>query len=334
MDAIPTHVSFDHPGFAALGRGVFRLTKDDKVAALALQMDGSDVIVPLRAVATLFGIQADGADGRMLRLIEQGLRFVPQLALGDTLPTEVLTGEASWAPAAYHFRSVTAKLQLQLIHWINGATDMVEAGMTGQLLIESMDDPSIRPRIQEALREAAAALRLEGGPSAVSTLVEQLANELAFIEALRERLLERARAVVKRLTQANQDFGALAPGRRETLFQVLRLASTAAAELTAQFDEVDAQTSEILPALRNLDQQRSFLRPHRDRLYTILLGWEPTLTAWDALPATMAKEPEKVWRVIDETYRFLAPRYMTVQGWQTALPAPDRTERARAGVVW
>lgn len=334
MDAIPTHVSFDHPGFAALGRGVFRLTKDDKVAALALQMDGSDVIVPLRAVATLFGIQADGADGRMLRLIEQGLRFVPQLALGDMLPTEVRTGEASWAPAAYHFRSVTAKLQLQLINWINGATDMVEAGMSGQLLIESMDDPSIRPRIQEALREAAAALRLEGGPAAVSTLVEQLASELAFIEALRERLLERARAVVKRLTQANQEFGALAPGRRETLFQVLRLACTAAAELTAQFEEVDAQTSEILPALRNLDQQRSFLRPHRDRLYTVLLGWEPTLAAWDALSATMAKEPEKVWRVIDDTYRFLAPRYMTVQGWQTALPAPDRTERARAGVVW
>ena len=333
MEPTPTHCRFNHPGFATLGNGVFRLTTDDRVAALALRVDSADVVVPLPAVARLFGISPDSADGRMLRLVEQALRFVPQLQPGDKLPTEVLTGEASWAPSPLHQKTASAKLQLQLLNWISGLTEGGEASATGQFLVAAMDDPSIKPRVQDALRQAATALGIDGGPGAVSVLIEQLAQELAYIEALRERLLERARAMLKRLTQTSHDLVAMAPARRETLFQVGRLAITAIAEITSAFETVDAQTAEIGPALRNLERHRSFLRSNRDRLYSTMLAWQPLLAEWDALPRTTSTEPDRIWRTVDETYRFLAPRFMSVQQWQNTA-APDRTDRNKSALVW
>ena len=333
MEPVPTTVHFVHVGFAALAHGRFRLTKDDRVAALAITMDNTDVVVPIRAVARLFDIAPGSPDGRMLHLIEQSLNFVAELRIGDELPTEVSTGEASWSPRDHHYRTAVAKLQLQLVNWIGGAATLDER-VTGHMLVVSAEDPALRPRIQEALRKAATALDIAGGGSAVSALIEDLSRELAYVEALRDWLLDRARAMLKRLIQASQDVPALAAGRRETLFQVLRLASTAAADLADKFSEIDAQTAEIRSALRYIDKQKTFLRPHRDRLYCTLLTWDPLLTEWDKLPKTVAAEADGLWRLIDETYRFLAPRFMTVQQWQGVLAAPDKTERGKAALVW
>ena len=334
MDPTPTHCTFEHPGFAALGTGVFRLTQDDKVAALALRVDSADVVVPLPAVARLFGILPESRDGQLLQLVERALRFVPQLRLGDSLPSEVLTGEASWTPSALHHKTSVAKVQLQLMNWISGSAESDETRVTGQLLVASMDDPSIKPRVQDALRRAATALSIGGGPAAVATLVEELSHELAYFEALREWLLDRAKAMLKRLTQTSHDLAAMAPSRRETLFQVGRLASAAVAEIVGKFEAVDAQTSEIGPALCNLDRHRTFLRPHRDRLYTTMLAWEPLLTAWDGVPKPTVKESDNIWKVVDETYRFLAPKFMAVQEWQAGTTTTDRTDRTKTALVW
>ena len=226
-----------------------------------------------------------------------------------------------------------AKLQLQLVSWISGAA-AVDERLTGQMLVVSAEDPALRTRIQDSLREAAKALGLEGGANAVSALIEELSQEMAYIEALRDWLLLRAQAMLKRLQQTSQDLLLFAPGRRETVLQVLRLASTAVTELTSKFDEVDAQTAEIASALRHLDQQKSFLRPHRDRLYCALLTWEAILAEWDKLPQGVFKGTDGLWRLIDDTYRFLAPRFMTVQEWQGVLAASDKTERSKAAFVW
>ena len=334
MDGSPTHCRFEHPGFAALGPLVFRLTRDDRVAAMALSVDNNDVVLPLRSVASLFGIRADSADGQMLGLVEQGLRFVATLQVGDKLPTEVLTGEASWEPSAYHRQVASARLQLQLVSWIGGIAESEDGRVTSQMLLISVDDPAIRPRVQEALRQAATELGIDGGGPAVAALVEELAQELAYIEALRERLLEQVRAIGTGLMRAGQDNPSLAPGRRETLVQVLRLASSALAQVIAGFEEVDGQTASILPALRNLERQRDFLRPHRDRLYCLYLAWEPIFRAWGPVADGPGREQDGFWRVVDEIYRFLAPRFMPVQEWQSMMAAADRSDRTKSTLVW
>ncbi len=329
MEPTPTRCQFEHPGFAALRDPVFRLTKSDRVAALALKLDDKDVMLPLPAVAKLFDILPAAADGRMLKLIEQALRFVAEIRLGDDLPLEIVTGEASWQPSPHHLKTASARLQLQLVNWIGGAGDGDR--LTSQMLVVSVDDPAIRPRVQDALRRAALELKLDGGSSAVAALLEELATELAFVEALRERLHNCVQAVLKRLTRYGQDALLLSPARRETLYQVIRLATVAAVQIASRFDELDAQTGEIMAALRNLDSQRNFLRPARDRLYAQLLEWEPLLQPWEAVPATMAGEG--VWRMIEDTYRFLAPRYMTVQEWQSVL-AEAKLEKVKSAFVW
>ncbi len=329
MSESETLCVFDHPGLAALDQPVFRLTEGDRVAALAIRLDGSEAVVPLTAVAKLFSIAADSADGRMLRLIGQSLRFVGCLRLGDPLPAEVLTGEASWQPSAYHRQIASARLQLQLVNWIGGAAEGQQ--ITSQMLVVSVDDPSIRPRVQEALRRAAEELEVEGGGPAVASLIEELAGELAYIEALRERLLARVQGMVRRLGRLGHEGGPMPPSRRETLFQVGRLAGMGLAQIAARFDQVDSQTGEILPALRNLDRQRSFLRPNRDWLYSTQIAWDPVLSEWEGGPLSLSSE--RVWKVLDRLYRFLAPRYMAVQEWQTMLAGPVNAERARA-VTW
>ena len=336
MNDLPLTCQFEHHGFAALGAAVFRLTKGDRVAAVAVRLDSSDVVVPLRAIARLFGILPDSADGRMLHLVEQGLRFVPSISLGDPLPSEVLTGEASWDPAPHHKQIAAARLQLQLVNWIDGSRQDAGANesskITPQMLVVSVDDPSIRPRVQEALRQASEELGIAGGGPAVAALIEELAAELAFIEALRERLLLRVQAMGRRLARVKPEMGPLSPARRETLFQVTRLAATGAAQIAASFDEVDGQTAEIMPALRNLERQRTFLRPHRDRLYCEQLAWDSLLQSWEALP--MSAVGDGAWKLVEESYRFLSPRYMTVQEWQSMAAAAERTEKAKAALMW
>jgi hypothetical protein len=334
MDHSETNCRFEHPGFAALGSPTFRLTKDDRVAALALNIDNLDVVVPLRAVADLFGIRPDSADGHMLHLVEQGLRFVPSLQIGDRLPSEVLTGEASWEPQAYHRKTAAAKLQLQLVAWIGGATDVEGAQITPQMLIVAVEDPAIRPRVEEGLRRAAAQLEIEGGGKAVAQLIEEVAIELSYFEALRDWLLDRVRSMAKRLLRLVQDMSSFAASRRETLVQVVRLAGTAAIDLGQQFDAIDAKTADIIAILQDLERQRDALRPDRDRLYSVFRAWEPILKAWDTLPDTLPKESDGVWKIIDDSYRFLAPRYMSVQEWQSFLAGSEKIERNKTVMTW
>lgn len=316
MDDTATHCTFSHTGFGALQDPFFRLTEGDRVPALAIKLDGSEAVVPLQALAKLFGIVPGSPDGRMLSVIAEALRFVVCVRIGDVLPTEVTTGEASWQPSAYHVQVASARLQMQLVKWIGGTEDGADIQITSQMLVVSVDDPAIRPRVQEALRRAAEELGIEGGGPAVAKLIEGLAAELAYIEALRERLLGRVQALLRRLLKMLQGSGGqLSAGRRETLFQVVRLAGTGLAEISGRFDQVDAQTSEILGALRNLEQHRSFLRPNRDWLYSTQLAWDVELREWDTLAP--GDVDDRIWKLIDRLYRFTAIRFMAVQEWQS-----------------
>ena len=96
MTDLPTTCSFEHSGFSVLQSPLFRLTEGDRVPAMAIELDGIQAMVPLRAVAKLFNIEPDSPDGRLLGLVAEALRFVVCIRIGDKLPTEVLSGEASW----------------------------------------------------------------------------------------------------------------------------------------------------------------------------------------------------------------------------------------------
>jgi hypothetical protein len=124
------------------------------------------------------------------------------------------------------------------------------------------DDPARKAQVQQAFAKAAEAL---GMPSreAVIQLVEELAQELAYIEALRDRLLRRVKGMSDKLNRMAQNYHGDA-SHLETLTQVRRLTNIAFKQISHRFDELDAQTGEVMSALRNADSQRVFIRSNRD----------------------------------------------------------------------
>lgn len=324
----PTHCTLHHRMFRGFGEPVFRRAETDGTPMMVVTLGERDAALPLRAVQREFDISDASPDGRMLVLIAQALDFVSALRLGDPLPSEVLTGEASWSPDPAHIEIVGARLRLQLVDWFSAGAESERARMSAEDLLQVADDPHLRAQVQTALAGAAEELKLPNA-DAVLGMLETLAQELGYIEALRDRLLGRMRRMVERIERLARRWRGDAH-HNETLTQVSRLGGAALAQTQARFDELDAQTGEVMAALRNADSQRTFIRSNRDWLYRSLRAWEPILGLWEA--ASLEFDPDTM-ALVQRTYQFLAPRFMPVREWLSAA-APAAAKPKRSGMVW
>jgi hypothetical protein len=309
--ADPECCVLQHRGFALLGQVTFRRSPADNRAVVMVPMGEREAAVPLRSLQREWDIADDSADGRMLALIAAALDYVGSLQTGDPLPREVLTGEASWEPRAVHRQRAILRLRLNLVVWLGSETG--DATLAEQSLSPERID-------QEQVPNGAA----------VVTLLERVADEMAYIEALRELLLQRVQrlaAVMERLANSGWRGNA---NRADSLKQVHRLSVIATGQLETRFHEVDAQTGEVISTLRNADSQCAFIRSQRDWLHRSRVAWEPILQSWDMPPSRL---DEPAWQLIGKTYTFLAPRFMSMQEWQIASKArraqdSDGLERA------
>jgi hypothetical protein len=287
-------------------------------------------MVPLRGLQREFAIADDSSDGRMLNLIVESLDFVAGLQLGDRLPAEVLTGNASWDTKPQFRELAQARLRLHLVGWLNPDAAGSGAASDASALQRLDSDPELRRQVQLAFERAAQVLGLPQAEDVVPLLGE-LAEELAFIEALRATLLQRVQALGPRLAALDHGYRG-DRNRIEMLTQVQRLMAIASKQLGTRFAEVDANTGEILSALRNAERQQTFIRAHRDWLHRCQRAWDPILDAWDAASTELN---DGVWQLIGRTYQFLAPRYMQVQEWQAFNSLRGkRTERPATNVMF
>ena len=307
----PDTCELQNRAFTLLGAVSFRRAESDGTAVMLVQLGECHASIPLRSLQREFGISDDSADGRMLGLIAEALDYVTGLRIGDKLPGEVLTGTASWLPDAKYRRIAAGKLRMQLIAWVDPAAADAQGGLAAFDRLES--DIAMRGRVQRAFEQAASALDLPGS-QAVTQVVEEIAEELSFIEALREELLARVRVMALRLGQLGAG-GMVNVERQTTLARVRKLTQLALHQITARFADVDAQTGEVMATLRNAASQRAFIRSNRDWLYRSLRAWEPILTEWSAAPLVL---DDAAWLRVGRTYHFLAPRFMPVQDWESA----------------
>jgi hypothetical protein len=112
-------------------------------------------------------------------------------------------------------------LQWQLVTWLNSGTGADAPNLDAEALLQVADDPARKQQVQEAFAKAAETLGLPSRETVIQ-LVEELAQELAYIEALRDRLLRRVKAMADKLNRMAQSYrgdGA----HLETLTQVTRL---------------------------------------------------------------------------------------------------------------
>ncbi|MCW3475720.1 hypothetical protein [Limobrevibacterium gyesilva] len=328
-DTAPDRCLLQHHVFMAMGEVTFRRASTDGTPVMVVLLGEREASVPLRALQREFAIDDDSPDGRMLGLIAESLDYVTGLHLGDKLPSEVLTGKASWEPDARHRRLVASRLRLQLVAWLD--PQALEAGADAAALQRLDEDPAMRQQVQAAFAQAARSLDLPS-PEDVVRLVEALADELSYIEALRDGLYRRVQIVAARLERLGRGWRGDMP-RLETLTQVQRLTAIGLKQIGGRFDEVDAQTGEVLAALRNAESQQAFIRSNRDWLYRCQRAWSPILKEWDFAPTVM---DELAWGLIGRTYQFLAPRYMPVTEWQAfnSLRQSRAARRANRVMAW
>ena len=308
---------FDSPVLTRFAGAVFRRAEGDGAPSIAMPLGDRLAVVPLEALQREFDIPDDSPDGRKLALVARALDYVSGLRLGEPLPPEVLTGEASWSPEPRHRAIAEARLRRHLL----AAIDPEAGPATAERL---QHDPALRAALQAGLERAATLLGLSGWQATLE-LLEQVAAELAYIEALREALLYRVLALSRQLSALGLDWRGDTE-RQATLTQVRRLVRIAGDQLARRFAQIDRRTGDVLGTLRDIDGLRSFVRGHRDRLHRSRRAFEPILAEWEGAGAVL---DDAARMRLARTYQFLAPRFMPVQEWVLATsPQPRRKPRA------
>lgn len=325
------HCQLKHRLFSRFGDPLFRRAETDGTPVMVVLLGEREAALPLRALQREFNIPDESDDGRMLALIAASLDFVTSLRLGDALPGEVLTGDASWEPTRQHLRLANARLQLQLVAWLRAGTGEDHAALDSRALLAAADDPALPQQVQEAFHRVAEELKLPAS-EAVVPMMETLAQELAYVEALRERLLQPVQGMAGKMVRMAQGWRGDAT-QLETLAHVRRLTGVALRRIGSRFEELDAQTGEVLAALRNLESQRTFIRSNRDWLYRTQRAWQPLLLEWDDVGPSF---DGRARTVLDHSYRFLAPRFMPVTEWiSVTRPGANKQQKAQErGMVW
>lgn len=300
-------IAFEHRLFAAIEGAYFRLSDaSDALPVFVCEIGDREVLLRLPAIRREFSIVPGSRDDAMLDTVAAGLRFVRALRAGDPVPLELLTGEASWPISDRHRAAAANRLLDRLVAW--HAPLAADGSEGADAEAAAVDAASAALGFDEARLRDAMAL---------------LAGELAAIEALADTREERAALARRmgaagRLMRRSHDFD-------ELVEPVQRLMREARRDLDGAFAAVDAIV--LIPeALADTDAAIAAIRATRDELRTRLLAWEPLQGRWANLDLDARAS---ILELFQETYRFLAPRYMPIDEWERQM-LPDSPRRARA----
>lgn len=306
-ESIPK-VRFDHWFFHKMEEIHFQLSGAEKEPTMVGKYSKNDVVLTLKGIAKEFNIDPKSPDGWMLEQVGKGLKYVKGLCMGDPLPKEILTREASWSLSKRHQEIAYQRVSMQLVNWMSGGDNMIT---DPDELMQLADDPAIKKQINNAFGEAAEKLGYgRDQKENVVKHVEELAKELAYIEALRDRF-RRIKIMDDKIQELRRLYGR-EKSVLEIADQVARLGQRAVKELEAMFLEVDAQTGEILSVLKNLSTQIPYIRDKRDDLHIRLMAWDDILDRWQQAEMKISQQNPILLR---DTYKFLAPRFMMVKEW-------------------
>ncbi|MDA8233000.1 MAG: hypothetical protein M0006_16850 [Magnetospirillum sp.] len=300
-------IRFEHKFFSSFEGLYFRLADSGEPVAV-LKLSTNDAVLSFDGIKREFGLTEGSADAAMLDRIAEGLQFVRGLRPGDELPKEITTHEASWEPQERHFLIARQRLTMQLVTWLTGDEHIFTSV---EELMQLAEDPQVKKNVSLAFSEAAEELGLgRERREEIVKYIESLARNLAYIEAERDVFAEIRKVDEK--VQALRRLYSAERGMIETTDQVARLSQRAVKMFQDQFDQVDAQTGEILAMLKNIDNQVGYIRQVRDDLHRRLMPWDDIIRVWKGV--FVVRSEQTITRIRD-LYQFLAPRYMQVNEW-------------------
>ena len=201
------------------------------------------------------------------------------------------------------------KIKAQLLSWMSG---QARAFTDPEEVATMMEQVKNKEKLKEAFDRAAAEMKLEGDDpqEQILHMIELMAREICYVEALREafRRIRRIDKLVGEMYDKYPSDGRL----RGDLQRVSLLMKKGIEEYEAIFDDVDAQSGEIISALKNLDRQIEFIRSRRDTLHFLLMEWQEVIDGWKSL-AIVKRRSQVEDKVVEDTYRFLVQRFNTAR---------------------
>ncbi len=308
--ASSTKFSFEHRVFSVDG-SYFDADAVSNTAMFHLPMSGTNAAIDLSTLCYEFDIPGDSKDGRLLDVVKDSLRHVKTIRINDDIPKELLDGSASWSVDDTHRRAAEGRITLLLVAWVTGGETR-----TGDLsqMEQVIEDPGTKKRLQEAMAAAAEAMGLpsgDAGTQQVVTLVQRISHELSFIEGLRE-FYQRIRTMGRSVSFLQRRYARVATVK-EDLVRVAVLLTPVVDRLKGKFDMIDAQTCEILPVLKHLDQQIKKIRETRDEMHHEFMRWGELADSWSFDVSTAPDEV--IDKIVRETYCFLARHYPQAVVW-------------------
>lgn len=303
----PTHFAFEHQVFAVKD-AVFALSPSTGEPCYNVPLGDMRASLPIDTVTGSFGIGKNSTDAQLLDIVKSSLKFVKEIRPGDSIPSEILDGTASWKVEPHHRDIARARISVQLTSW-----------MTGKHL-ESIDsaeletiaaNPETKKRVQEALDTMAEKLGLTGdGKKDVVNRFEELAREMSYIEALRERF-----GKIQKLYSNIGLLGGMYKRERsvmEDLVRIRALMKKPVEGIAASFEQLDANTGEIMNTMRKFAAQIRYIRGMRDDFHQRFMRWDDLITKWDAI---VLEQSPVLDRLIRTTYQFVARHFPQSNDW-------------------
>lgn len=315
-----THFLFEHAVFRAPNPRF--LIASNGEPSLVVELAELDALVPIKSLRIEFDLDKT-ADGPMLDKVVSGLRFVKTIRPGDSIPREILDGTASWSVEPRHIEIAKGRITMQISSWLTGSETII---VDQEALMQLAEDPAIKQRVNAAFSDIAVKLGLPPDRRQdVIERIDQLARELSYIEALRERF-----GVIRGVADTITAFQKIYRRDRtviEDLSRIANLIKRPLSELSGIFDQVDGMSGEIVSLLKNITRQIEFIRESRDELHQRMMLWDDTIVQWSKVLVERTPENETLMK---ELYRFLARNYIVEKPWDlvSAAFARDKGDKS------
>jgi hypothetical protein len=324
---VPDTVEFQSKFFTALKDAYF--FKDDLSGEcrMSMSLGNKTAAVKLDTLKSELKLSDGDPDAVMLEFVAKSLDYLRALHVGDAVPNELKTGEASWDVSDKHRKIAQTRLSMQLVSWMAGDEEVVCDRTQLEMIA---DEPAMKAKINAAFTEAAKQVGIaEDNKEEMISLIAGLAEEFAYIEALRDQF-DHLSVVETRIGQL-ADLYRHDHGVMETVTQVRKLCDGPMSRFRERFEEIDAQTGEIIAVIKNMASQVKFIRDPRDDLFRRFWAWNEIATKWHDCPARRSRTCEAL---LAETYRFLAQRFLPQHEWALFTKAQETAKNRASESVW
>jgi len=303
----PTHFTFEHAVFN-VKEAAFILSASNQEPIYSVPLGEVRAALPIDLVAGSFGIDKASQDAELLKIVKRSLKYVKEIRPGDSIPSELLDGSASWTVEPRHRELARARVTLQFA-WSaeNRALDSVDpAEYEVQATL-----PETKKKLQVSYVTVAEKLGFgKENAAEIAGRGDELAREWTYIEALRERF--------GKIQKLYAGFAILRPIYRrekaihEDILRIRTLMKRPVDEITGMFDQLEGNTGEIINTMKKFPSQIRYIRDTRDSLHQKFMTWDGLIAEWHDVPLERCLKVDRLVRI---SYRFLAHHFPLDSEW-------------------